>query len=334
MIQNPVFIVGTERSGSNLLRLLLNEMPEVAIPHPPHLMRDLSPLLGRYGSLNNDGNFRRLIHDAVQLVNWHFSPWPLRPDPEKIFRTAEKRTLYAVCAAIYEQYRLHSGKSRWGCKSTFMIHHVSEILRHHKNPQFIHLVRDVRDVAVSARASVFCHYHPYFVAELWRTEQQRGLVWSKKLPENQWFTLRYEDLIRKPEPALRALCRFLDTRYSSEMLQFFKKEPAQELAGLSRSWSNVAQPVLSGNSGKFAKHLKKQDLLILESVCAGTMQRFGYKPITRPKDRPRKPGAIARAEYTIRENLTMAKEELRALVEDRNSFYRLRKKALLMSFRF
>src|SRR5262245_8443170 len=102
MIQNPILIVGTERSGSTLLRSMLNATADVAVPHPPHLLRDLAPLAHRYGSLTVDSNFRRLIRDAVRLVDLHFVPWPFRPCEEKIFEQAAKRTLYAVYAAINE----------------------------------------------------------------------------------------------------------------------------------------------------------------------------------------------------------------------------------------
>ncbi len=33
----PIFMIGTQRSGSNLLRLMLNQLPEIAAPHPPSL---------------------------------------------------------------------------------------------------------------------------------------------------------------------------------------------------------------------------------------------------------------------------------------------------------
>src|SRR4051812_17306600 len=105
MIENPIFIVGTERSGSNLLRLLLNELESVCVPHPPHLMRDLIPVLERYGDLARDENFLKLIRDAIKLVELHFAPWPIKLDEGAIFLEAPKRDLYSVYAAIYEQYR-------------------------------------------------------------------------------------------------------------------------------------------------------------------------------------------------------------------------------------
>lgn len=330
MIQNPVLIVGTERSGSNLLRLLLNELSEIAVPHPPHLMRDLGPVAHRYGDLRVDKNFKRLIRDAIKLVDLHFAPWPIRPSAEEIFKRAAKRTIYSVYAEIYEQYRASMGKERWGCKSTFMIHHVSEVLRHHKKPQFIHLVRDPRDVAVSARKSVFCHYHPFFVADLWAREQAVGLEWAEKLGEEAWFTLRYEDLIARPTVELRKLCKFLGARYTASMLRFFEKPAARQLAGLSRSWENVGQPVLKKNSGKYMGELSVREIALIESVAGDVMREFGYKTQTESDETLRDPSVLQAFRYRMSENVAMLREEAKAALKDRNAVSRLRKKAFLL----
>ena len=47
----PLFIIGTERSGSNLLRLILDAHPGITVPHPPHVMNYFAALEGRYGDL-------------------------------------------------------------------------------------------------------------------------------------------------------------------------------------------------------------------------------------------------------------------------------------------
>ena len=52
----PVFMIGTQRSGSNLLRLMINQLDQIASPHPPHIMERMHPLLDCYGDLNVDEN--------------------------------------------------------------------------------------------------------------------------------------------------------------------------------------------------------------------------------------------------------------------------------------
>lgn len=334
MIQDPVFIVGTERSGSNLLRLLLNETPELTIPHPPHLMRDLAPRIARYGDLERTPNFRRLIADAIRLVGLHFAPWPLRLDAQQVLETAPSRTLYAVYAGIYEQYRAHVGKPRWGCKSTFMIHYVPEILAHHRAPRFVHLVRDPRDVAVSSQRSIFCHYNAALVGRLWAREQGLGRAWARALPAEQWFTLRYEDLLRAPENYLRATCAFAGLTYSPELLKFFNRPSATDLAALSQSWKNLRHPILANNAGKYARALSARDLRLVEQATKDVMPEFNYRLENEPERLGQERLPTARVGDHIEEFARQIREEGRALVRDRNALRRWRKKSYLLSLRW
>src|SRR5262249_10977142 len=147
------FIIGTERSGSNLLRLILNQHPSITIPHPPHILKTMMPVERLYGDLRRDANFKKLVDDAVRLVELHFAPWDVPIDLKSVLAEAAGRDVYCVKAAIYNQFRRAMGKPRWGCKSTFVIHYVDRVRRWHPDAQFIHLVRDGRDVAASAKRS-------------------------------------------------------------------------------------------------------------------------------------------------------------------------------------
>jgi len=325
MTENPIFIVGTERSGSNLLRLLLNELPNVTIPHPPHLLRDLAPLVHRYGDLALDRNFRSLVADAAKLVRLHFAPWPFAIDEHKVLSSAP-RSLYGVYAAFYEQYRLASGKPRWGCKSTFMIHQVEEVLRHHLAPRFLHLVRDPRDVAVSARDSVFNHFHPFYVAGLWRDEQQIGLDWAALHP-TQWLTIRYEDLLAAPEATLQGVCSFLGEPYSPDLLRYFEREPARNLATLSGSWQNLSQPILRNNREKYLTELSAKEIALIESIAGRQMKAFGYE--LRSTGSPSPPSVARRAAYFASEKIQQWRMEFRSLALDANAHARLKKRLFL-----
>ena len=64
----PILMIGTQRSGSILLRLMLNQLPEVAAPHPPHILQRLMPMVAGYGDLGGDANFERLVDDVCRLV--------------------------------------------------------------------------------------------------------------------------------------------------------------------------------------------------------------------------------------------------------------------------
>ncbi len=63
-----IFMIGTQRSGSNLLRLMLNELPRIAAPHPPHILQRMIPLAPNYGDLEIRENFAQLVDDVCRLV--------------------------------------------------------------------------------------------------------------------------------------------------------------------------------------------------------------------------------------------------------------------------
>ncbi|NNN04541.1 MAG: sulfotransferase [Elusimicrobia bacterium] len=334
---SPIFIIGTERSGSNLLRLILNEHPSLAIPHPPHLLKDLMPLAPCYGDLGADESFRRLVDDAVTLVDLHFSPWDVRVDREEVFARAPGRSVYGVKAAIYDQYRRSKGRRRWGCKSTFVIHYVDQVLAIHPDARFIHLVRDGRDVAVSAKTSVFNHFHPHYVARLWAEQQKTAIALSRSLSAEQMICVRYEDLLDDPARETRRVCGFLGEDYSDSLLDYFKGAEAKRLAAQSRSWENVSKSVLKGNRSKYKRELSAREIHAFELQAFEPLAHYGYALENDPallRAEARKPLAVAtRLRYWTAEQAMSARMGAQALLADRNAFLRLRKNLFLRKLR-
>jgi hypothetical protein len=331
--RGPVFIIGTERSGSNLLRLILNRNPAIYIPHPPHLMKDLGPVEHLYGDLSVDVNFRRLVNAAARLVELHFSPWEIKPDREEAFAAAAARRLYCVKARFYDQYRRFRGAARWGCKSTFMVHYADQARRYSPGSRFVHLVRDGRDVAVSAKKSVFNHFHPYYVARLWSAQQRLAAQLASRLGHEEFLTVRYEDLLADPERETRRLCGFLGEDYSPDMLNYFEDREARGLAGLSGSWENCGKPILRDNAGKYRGALSAQEVRIFEAVAGKELALYGYAPAgVRPPSGNFTPAR--RAGFWLAEKLASARVRLAAFFTDRNSPLMLKKDLFLIFAKF
>jgi hypothetical protein len=329
---SPIFIIGTERSGSNLLRLILNQHPSIAIPHPPHILKDMMPLEPRYGDLSRDENFRALVRDVVRLVELHFSPWDVRVDAREAFETAPSRDVYGVKAALYDQYRRAKGKTRWGCKSTFVIRYVDRVLAVHPRAKLIHLVRDGRDVAVSARDSVFNHFHPYYVARLWAGQQREGAALAERLAPERLLTVRYEDLLEDPAAATRRVCAFLGEDYSDSLLDYSGGEEAKRLAAQSRSWQNVARPVIKGNRAKYKTALSPEQIRVFEREAYDELVRFGYAP-ENERGALRAPSQTQRLAFWLSETAQTARETLKSFVLDENGWSLARKKLYVLSLR-
>ena len=44
-VSHVFFMIGSQRSGSNWLRTMLGEREDMIAPHPPHIMRDIVPII-------------------------------------------------------------------------------------------------------------------------------------------------------------------------------------------------------------------------------------------------------------------------------------------------
>jgi hypothetical protein len=164
---------------------------------------------------------------------------------------------------------------------------------------------------------------------LWKREQELAITWSQRLAADTWLTLRYEDLIRDPQNQMRRVCGFLGSRYSDDLLKFFEKPAARELAALSRSWENVSRPVLQDNSGKFRSELSPSDIRIIESAARNAMEQFGYALLSKSEELDGLPNLLTRICYLFEEEGMMLKEESCALFLDKNARFRLKRKAYL-----
>jgi hypothetical protein len=327
---DPIYIIGTERSGSNLLRLMLDAHSGIVVPHPPHVMHFFAPIEKCYGDLGDRARLRILVEDVLELVRAHIYAWDVPLDVDAITDAARPRDALGVMAAIYDAARAASGKRRWGNKSTFMVHHVERALARDTAARFVWLVRDPRDVAVSSRTSVFSTCHPFNTGRLWAMQQAEALAQQKRVPE-AIHLLRYEELCDEPEKSLRALCAFLGEDYEPRMLQYFEGSEAQKSASLSESWKNTASPVQRTNHGRWRKELTAADVRMVEASAAPIMRRLGYEAATPENDL--RSFHVSLGWIGVMEAAYRARVELRSLRTDVNHWQRWHRDATVRGIR-
>ena len=273
-----IFMIGIQRSGSNLLRLMLNELPEIAAPHPPHILQRMMPLVSRYGDLSVDGAFALLVDDVCRLVETNPVPWEgVRLDRKNVAARCRERNLVAVFGAVYDVMAEAWGARTWCCKSLANIYYLPEIEDYFSDAKYVYLYRDGRDVAVSFSKAVVGEKHFYHIAKEWNEAQQLALSFRERVPSRRFFNLSYEELTTDTERAIRALCDFLDVDYKPTMLEFHKSAEAKRAASASNLWENVTNPLMRNNSRKFLKEAQESDIRIFESVAGESMDTLGYE---------------------------------------------------------
>jgi hypothetical protein len=277
-------MIGTPRSGANLLRLMLNELPRVAAPHPPHILQRMMPLVPNYGDLEKRENFAQLIEDVCRLVELNPVPWEgVTLDRADIERRSRRRTLMGVYEAVYDAMAAAWEARSWCCQSLSNVAYLPQIEAHYRSPRYIYLHRDGRDVAVSSRKTVTGEKHFYHLAREWATTQLLAIGLRERIGTNRFFSISYESLTSQPELTMRQLCKFLGVRFSPTMLDFYKSDEARRAAESNDLWSNVARPVMAGNTRKFLHEASEEDIRLFESVAGNVLTTLGYELVRIPR---------------------------------------------------
>jgi len=279
MTEQPIFMIGEQRSGSNLLRLMLEQHPHITAPHPPHILQRFMPLLSVYGDLTDDAAFQRLIEDVCELIRRNPVPWDrVELSEEEVFRRCRERSLVAVYGAVMDLYAQEEKADRWVCKSMQNIRWLDDLERYFHAPLYIYLYRDPRDVCLSFTKAVVGEKHPYFIAKKWDELQRLCLNARDQVGDKRFYSLSYESLVKDPVHELGNLMAFLGLEYISAQQEFYHSRAAWEAAHASKLWENVGKPVTSSRIGQFRKGLPFEQIHLVETVTGETMQRLGYEP--------------------------------------------------------
>ena len=198
----PVFLVGSERSGTTLLRLMLDHHPEIAF----NLESDF--LTTR---ISDDGVFPE-VGDYIEF---------LRNDRVFLHSRFEIRDgldFVGLAHDFLEQKRMRDRKAIAGATVHYQF---SKLGRIWPRAKYIHLFRDGRDVAHSVVQMGWAG-NAYVGADWWLKAETEWENYRATLGEGSWIEVRYEELIANPVEQLTRICHFIGVDYSSRMFDYVK----------------------------------------------------------------------------------------------------------------
>ena len=204
----PVFIVSAPRSGSTLFRLILDAHPRLAVPSPAWLYEMVYPYLYSYGDLSSPENLMALAEDIFE--NPFIKNMKLDITPRDLVSASTEPTFRGLYDALHRHYAERAGKERWGEKSPRNSFWMEEIKGDFPDAQFVHIVRDGRDMAIDiADSPEMLPENIYSGAHVWKDFTGAAHESGKRMGESDYYVIRYEDLCAEPENALKKLCEFL-----------------------------------------------------------------------------------------------------------------------------
>lgn len=310
----PILIIGTQRSGSNLLRIMLNQLKEIEAPHPPHILQVFSPLLPVYGNLQDKSNFKKLIDDVYRYTEVNPVKWRnMNFHRSRAFNCCKKKSLIEIFKVLYEMKAEIKGADFWCCKSMANLYYIPQIESENIHPFYIHLIRDGRDVAASFKRTVVGEEHIYFIAQQWKKDQEFAAEMVKKFGANRSTSLYYERFIDDPEKALTLILEKLGLKWNTDILNYFTSEEAKSTAAAGEMWKNVARPVDSTNKKHYSENLSKDEIEIFERIAGSTLLEFGYETENGLNNSPFDSAEI---KYFKTENEKMKKRIRELLIKD------------------
>ena len=261
---------------------MLNQLPGVVAPHPPHILNTFFPLLEQYGELKVDETFEALVYDIADWVNMNPVPWEHYIDAERLLKLKTENSLVEVFRLVYESLATANNAHTWVCKSMQNVNFVYEMEQNGLRPFYLHLYRDGRDVALSFKKAIVGPKHIYHLAKKWDREQKQALALKGKLGEERVISIAYEKLIASPEQVLKEICFKTGLSFSTSALEYFKSVESEKTAHSGEMWANVTKPVMQKNYNKYKTELSDFEIAVFEKVAGTSLKRLGYQCETIP----------------------------------------------------
>jgi hypothetical protein len=252
----PIVIGGSHRSGTTLLRRLLDGHPRIFCPPEIKFHKDL------LAQFPNDPLAHGRLGSSMRSLGLPTEMW-----------LDEFGQALCRCYVLAAQ---QAGKARWADKNpenVVNIAHWDRLLR--GRMAFILVVRHPLDVIASMDETPM---HKVIPADIFGRARHvleyagSGLAFFETHPERS-LIVRYERLVAEPRLVLRELTSFLSEEYSEAMIDNLQADHGQGLEDpKSRSFAGISNE----NAGRWRRDLSAEQLTVAKPLVAAIAQRLAY----------------------------------------------------------
>ncbi|MHC4387072.1 MAG: sulfotransferase family protein [Planctomycetota bacterium] len=276
----PVFILGLPRSGTTLLRDLLNRSPEISIVvYETWFFPYMIKKFGYDIDLNQSSCMKEFYYEFINTAFYD----RMRDkgcciavnDLENI---EDKQSWASIFEFLLRFFTPEKGGTNFICgdKTPGYTHHIGLLHKVFPESRFIHIIRDPRDCALSTIK--FRRKSIYRAAARWSESigECRRKVKSKNI---QYLELYYEDLLENPQKVLKNICDFLGCSFSEDMLSL---ERPSESMGDAKGQTRIA----TNNREKYVEQLSVVDIKRIEEITLPVLRDTPYKVHFAQRHRP------------------------------------------------
>lgn len=266
----PLFLVGMPRSGTKLLRDMLNRhrclrFSAIETEFFPFWVAQWD----QFGAMDNLADFQRFYRRCLRLPFFLYNAERgIEIDCREWFRACEPYTPAAVFEALMRLVLSlpEDDPTIWGDKSPSYVSHVPLLMQQFPGAKIIHIVRDVRDCSLSAKNA--WGKNMLRAAQRWQDDVSRCRDDGQRFP-SAYIETRYEDLLVDPRATLSRLCSFINVDLDEKMLV---PGAETENKGDARGMSAV----LKSNTGKYKTRMSPRLSTRIEMIACTTLRSLDY----------------------------------------------------------
>jgi len=277
-VTEPFFVVGFQRSGTTLLRLMLDNHPDLAIPlDTVGLWARYEDRLAEYGNLATDAEVRRMVTDL--LAEERIRLWEVPLTVESVLALRQRPGFAGIIDAFHLAYAAAKGKRAWGDKDPGNMERIDRINRWFPAGKVIHIVRDGRDACLSQQQQDFGIQDLFDCASAWREQVEWVRRIGGVLGPERYFELRYEDLVTDAAQILQRLCAFLGVSWSPQMLEYHRDVKRSVPDEKRHLWPLLDQPPQKDNAGRWKQALSHGERVGFEKRAGSMLRAMHYETL-------------------------------------------------------
>jgi hypothetical protein len=272
--ENPFFIIGHPRSGTTLLRFMLASHSRIYIPEEtgflPHLLKPV-----RFHAPMSRAEIEKCI-DKIGKLNYLWRG--LVDNPEEFYNSLQEPTLPYLIDALYRVQIAPFNARRWGDKTPLYIQYIEQLSHLFPKSQFIHVIRDGRDAALSARRKwqVQRPYQDfYYLIYNWARNVNIGRQAGLALGSTRYIEIFYEELVDNPVEILMSLCKFLNEDFETAMLDH--TQLARQVGPGPDHHTEVLDPIRRDRTQQWQIQLTRSEKITADLVAGGLLEELGYQ---------------------------------------------------------
>tara|TARA_R110002049_G_scaffold44333_3_gene129876 strand:+ start:123051 stop:123893 length:843 start_codon:yes stop_codon:yes gene_type:complete len=277
------FIVGVGRSGTTLLRMMLDAHPEMAIP--PEL-NWLEATMQDFDATEPD--LQALADKIAKTQSWPDLDMS-RSDLDHLLQASRPPLAQSFLRQLYRRYANRFDKPRSGDKTPKNLLRMPWLQQVLPEARFIHIIRDGRDVALSWK-SVWIGERADIsqLATSWKNQIEQGRRDSAQL--THYMEIRYEALSADPEKVLRQVCEFIELEVHPAQASFHNMSARrlEELKDMQHHRPIAAQerqdmfalttrPPTTERIDKWKSEMTDQEIAIFHEKAGGLLHELGYE---------------------------------------------------------